>query len=157
MKGTFWLTDILKKCGGFLLVGMMAVTCVDVVGRFFGHPIFGSGEIVTIMATLAISMGLAFTHQTGGHVGVEILIRLFPARTQTVIEICTNILSLALFVLVTWRMTVYAQTLQKTGEISMNLKIPVYLVVYAMSLCMIVLCLVILKEVVQNIKKLRAS
>lgn len=137
-------------------MGMMAVTCVDVVGRFFGHPIFGSVEIVTIMATLAISMGLAFTHQTGGHVGVEILIRLFPARTQTVIEICTNILSFALFALVTWRMTVYAQTLQKTGEISMNLKIPVYLVVYAMSLCLIVLCLAILKEAAQNIKKLRA-
>lgn len=156
MKRIIWFSNVLKKGGGFCLVGMMSLTCVDVVGRFFGHPIFGSVEIVAILTTLALSMGLPFTHETRGHVGVEILVRLFPVRTQAIIELCTNVFSFALFGLVTWRMAVYAYTLQKSGEVSMNLKLPEYLVIYAMSFCLIVLSLIILQDIILNIKKLRA-
>ena len=109
---TFWrlidrILESMKIFGAACLVGMMLLTCADVVGRFFGHPIFGSVEIVGFMATLAVVMALPYTHKVEGHIGVELLVRLFSEKTQTKIEICTGILSLALFAVVTWRMWIY--------------------------------------------------
>ena len=156
MKTLDWLTDILKKIGGFCLVGMMGLTCGDVIGRIFGYPILGSVELVTVMATMAIAMGLAFTHETKGHVGVEILVRLMSERTQTFIGLCTSVLSFFLFAVVTWRMFLYAHDLQRTGEETVNLKLPEYIFVYILSLCLIVFSLTILRDIITHIRKLGA-
>ncbi|MEA2039035.1 MAG: TRAP transporter small permease [Thermodesulfobacteriota bacterium] len=157
MKFIDWISDHLKKGGSICLAVMMFITCADVVGRAFGHPFFGSVEVVTIMATLALAMSLPFTHDSKGHVGVEILVRLFSIKTQTIIELCTEILSFCLFGLLTWRMTLYANTLRRSGEVTMNLKLPEYAVVYAMSFCLIILTIIILKGIILNIKKLRTQ
>ena len=58
-----WLLVKMKIVGAACLVGMTFLTCADVVGRFFGYPIFGSVEIVGFMATLAVVMALPYTHQ----------------------------------------------------------------------------------------------
>jgi TRAP-type C4-dicarboxylate transport system permease small subunit len=68
-----WLVEKMKIVGAACLVGMMSLTCADVIGRYFlRHPIFGSVEIVGFMATTALAMALPYTHKIGGHVGVEI-------------------------------------------------------------------------------------
>ena len=79
------------------------------------------------IATLAVVMAMPYTHQVQGHIGVEILVRLFSEKTQTIIDICTGSISLILFAIVTWRMTVYADTMKKSGEVSMNLELPEHL------------------------------
>ena len=96
-----WVLDKMKIIGAGCLVGMMLLTCVDVVGRALGHPIFGSVEIVGFMAILSVVMALPYTHQVQGHIGVEIIVRLFSEKTQTIIDICTGIISLILFAVVT--------------------------------------------------------
>ena len=146
----------MKIIGAACLVGMTFLTCADVVGRAFGYPIFGSVEIVGFMATLAVGMALPYTHQVNGHIGVEIVIRLLSKKVQTVIEICTGILSLMLFAIVTWRMTIYARTMQESGEVSMNLELPEHLIVYVTAFCLLVFTLNILQFVIQNIRKLKA-
>ena len=57
-----WVLDKLKILGAVSLVGMVSLTCVDVVGRFFGHPVFGSVELVGFMATLSVALALPYTH-----------------------------------------------------------------------------------------------
>ena len=89
-----WVSNKMKAVGAICLVGMTFLTCADVVGRFFRHPIFGSVEIVGYMATLAVAMALPYTHQVKGHIGVEILVRMVPEKVQTVIDIFTGFLSL---------------------------------------------------------------
>ena len=42
----------LMLTGFFACCGMMLLTVVDVIGRFFRHPIFGSVELVGFMATI---------------------------------------------------------------------------------------------------------
>jgi len=147
----------MKIIGAACLVGMMLLTCVDVVGRSFGHPIFGSVEIVGFMATLAVVMAMPYTHQVQGHIGVEIIVRLFSQKTQTIIDICTGLISLILFAVVTWRMTVYANTMKASGEVSMNLELPEYLVVYVTAVCLLIFTLIILQDLVNNIRKLKSK
>jgi len=152
-----WILDIMKIIGAACLVGMMLLTCVDVVGRAFGHPIFGSVEIVGYMAILSVVMAMPYTHQVQGHIGVEIIVRLFSEKTQIIIDICTSIISLILFSIVTWRMTVYANTMKKSGEVSMNLEFPEHLVIYVTAFCLLTFTLVILRDILNNIRKLKSS
>lgn len=152
-----WILDKMKIIGAACLVGMMLLTCADVVGRAFGHPIFGSVEIVGFMATLAVVMAMPYTHQVQGHIGVEILVRLFSEKTQTIIDICTGFISMALFAVVTWRMTVYAGTMKASGEVSMNLELPEHLVIYVTSFCLLVFTLIILRDIINNIRKLKST
>jgi TRAP-type C4-dicarboxylate transport system permease small subunit len=152
-----WILDKLKIIGAACLAGMMLLTCADVVGRAFGHPIFGSVEIVGFMATLAVVMAMPYTHQVQGHIGVEIVVRLFSEKTQTIIDTCTGIISLILFAVVTWRMTVYANTMKASGEVSMNLELPEHLVIFVTAFCLLIFTLIILRDIINNIRKLKSS
>ena len=150
-----WILDKLKIIGAVCLVGMTFLTCADVVGRFFRHPIFGSVELVGFMATLSVAMALPYTQQIKGHIGVEILVRIFSERVQTIIDTCTSFLSLGLFVITTWRMAIYAHEMRLSGEVSMNLEFPEYAIIYVAAFCFVIFSLIILQDIIQNISKLR--
>ena len=156
-KSFDWVLDMLKIVGAACLVGMTLLTCVDVVGRFFGHPVFGSVELVGFMATLAVALALPYTHQVKGHIGVEIVVRLFSERTQAIIDLCTSILSLGLIGIITWRMLVYAGTMKESGEVSMNLELPEYIIIYIVSFCFLIFTLLILKDIIGYIKQLTGA
>ena len=145
--------ESMKAVGAFCLVVMMFLTCADVVGRFFGHPIFGSVEIVGFMAAISVAMALPYTHQARGHIGVEIVVRLFSDRTRKIIELTTNSLALLLFAVVTWRMALYTRTMKASGEVSMNLEIPAYLIIAVVAFCFLVFTLVIVQDLVQALRK----
>ena len=145
----------LKIAGAGCLAVMTLLTCADVVGRLLRHPIFGSVELVTFMATLSVAMALPYTHQVKGHIGVEILVRMLSERTQAIMDLCTSILSLILFAVVTWQMTLYARTLQAAGELSISLKFPEYGIIYAAAFCLLIFSLIILHDILDILQKLR--
>ncbi|RLB42804.1 MAG: TRAP transporter small permease [Deltaproteobacteria bacterium] len=150
-----WIMDKQKVIGACCLVGMMGLTCVDVVGRFFRHPIFGSVELVGYMSTLSVAMALPYTQKVKGHIGVEIVFRLLKPKFQTVLDIITSLLSLGLFAAITWRMAAYALDLHRSGEVSMNLEFPEYVIVYVVSFCFLVFVMIILSDIVNNVRKLK--
>jgi len=150
-----WVLDKLKIAGAACLVLMTLLTCIDVAGRLVRHPIFGSVELVTFMATLSVAMALPYTHHVKGHIGVEILVRMLSERTQAVMDLCTGILSLILFAIITWQMTLYARTLQAAGELSISLKFPEYGIIYAVAFCLLIFTLIILHDILDILLKLR--
>lgn len=159
---TFWkifetLLKGMRFFGALCLVGMTLLTCVDVIGRFFGHPVFGSVELVGFMATLTVALALPYTHQMKGHIGVEILVRLFSQKTQDIIELCTSLVSMLLFALITWRMAVYARTMQMSGEVSMNLELPQHFIIYVTAFCFLMFFLLMVQDVTKLIAKLKGN
>ena len=144
----------LKAIGAVCLAGMGLLTCIDVVGRIFNHPIFGAVELVGFMATLTVAAGLPYTHQVRGHIGVEILVRNFSPKTQTAIELGTSVLSLALFSVVAWQMTDYARTMAASGEVTMNLGFPEYTIIYCVAFCFAVFALSILRDILAHMAAL---
>ena len=156
-KALLFLSDALRLIGLGCLVGMMLLTCVDVIGRKFGHPIFGSVELVGFMATMAVAFALPYTHQVKAHIGVEVLVQLLSQKTQAVIELCTHLVSLALFGIVTWQMTLYAATIQASGTVSMSLELPEHVIIYIVSGCFLIFSLVIIRDIITNIHKLKGA
>ena len=152
-----YLSNVLRLGGALCLAGMSLLTCADVVGRFFKCPIFGSVEIVGFMGVLAAAMALPFTHETRGHIGVELFVRRMPEKRRILIDACTGMISFALFIVVAWRMTLYGISMKQSGEVSMNLELPEYLVIFAVAGCFLVLSAVIAKGVVDGLGRLRSK
>ncbi len=154
-KALQFITDRMKMVGAACLFGMVALTCVDVVGRYFKHPLFGSVELVTFLGVLAVAMALPFTHETKGHIGVELFVRRLPRKSRGVIDLATGIMTLGLFALVTWRMLVYAFKMMRSGEVSMNLELPEYAIIFVVACCFVVFTLAIVKSIARTVEELR--
>jgi len=148
-------SGILKIIGALAITAMMLLTVVDVIGRFFKYPIFGSVELVGFLATVIVAAALPYTYKVEGHVGVEILVRLMSKKIQLIIDLFTRTLSLVLFCLVTWQMFLYAKDIHDTGEVSMNLEFPIYYIIYLLAFGLLVFSVTILETIFENIKQLR--
>lgn len=130
------------------LVGMVLMTCADITGNFFDEPIFGSEEIVSFLMVLVIALTLPFSHMERIHVGVEIVFRLLPAKVQILLKIFTDFLSLLLMITITVMMFSYGYDTWISGEISMNLGFPEYMVIFALAACFLVLNFYILRDII---------
>ena len=149
-----FISKQMKIIGAVCLFGMALLTTADVIGRFFKHPIFGSVEIVTFLAVIVVSMALPFTHEAGGHIGVELFVRRFSRKTRAAIDLFTSTLSLALFAVVAWRMFHYAASMRASGEVSMNLQFPEYTIIYVVGCASVVFCLSIVRTLINHLATL---
>lgn len=145
---TIWMRNAAAAC----LLGMALVTVTDVVGRAFDHPLFGSEEIVTILAVLAVGLSLPYAHQQGSHIGVELVFRTLPKGARRILSALTLALSFVLFVLVAWRMWLYGDTMRESGVLSMNLELPEYLVVYALGIGFVVFALALGRDLLRILR-----
>ena len=123
----------LKVVGALALFCMAVLTCVDIVGRLFGHPIFGSIELVSFLGVIAIACSLPFAHLEKGHIGVEIFIRKLPRKRRNQIGFITEFLAFILFSIVSWRMFLFSFKLRESGELSMNLQLPEYWIIFFLA------------------------
>jgi TRAP-type C4-dicarboxylate transport system permease small subunit len=129
---------------------MALITGADVAMRgIFNTPIFGSEEIVSILGVIAVGFALPYTHFQKSHIGVEIIVRRFSKKTRNIIKLITNSATLALMGIVAWRMFLYAQSLGKSGEVSMNLELPEYYVVYVLSFGLSIYAICLLRDVIK--------
>lgn len=155
---SFWLfidklQDYMKMVAAFFVVGMTAVTCSDVILRVVANsPIFGSEELVSICSLLVMGCALPYSHKKSVHIGVEILMRLFSKRTQAIVKLVTNSLSVILMSIISWRMIIFAGSMAESGERSMNLQLPMYYFAYVLGGGFIVFTIFILKDVIMFFK-----
>jgi len=149
-----FLSDKLKMVGAVALFGMALLTCADVVGRLFGYPIFGSIELVSFLGVFTVAMALPLTQLSKGHIGVELFVDKLPRKGRLFFEVCTETVSLVLFVIISWRMFLFSFKLRASGEVSMNLHLPEYAIVFVLACCCVVLCLVIVSSLLTTLSKL---
>jgi len=138
---------------GFLVI--MLITTVDVIGaKVFLTPVFGALDIVVQAQLIAMSFAAATTLITGRHVAVEFFVPLLPKPLQKVVDVFVNLLGLALFVILVWRLTEYAYSLQIENEVTPTARIPVYPFAYGAAVASIPVCLVYLYYLLESIVRL---
>lgn len=146
MRAIKWLSDLLKKGGGLCLLGMMSLTCADVIGGLFGYPILGSEELVTLMGAVLLAFALPSTHIEKGHIGVDLLYNALPHRVKIVNNRAVTFVSSIFFLLVSWQCYLYAKEMKRVGQVSLTIKFPTFYVIYGISLACLVLAIVIFTE-----------
>lgn len=152
-----FISDKMKIVGAACLVIMTLLTCVDVVGRLLRHPVFGSVEIMSFLGTFAVAMALPLTQELKGHIGVEIVVTKLSRKVRAVVDLCTALASLVLFGLVSWQMYDYSWKFKESGEVSMNLELPEYLIIFVVACSFVVFTIIIVKDIIENFRILRTK
>jgi TRAP-type C4-dicarboxylate transport system permease small subunit len=127
------LASLFNAIAAAAVIGMMALTCVDVLLRFLRHPIPGTYEIVGMLGAVFVSFSLARTTIDNGHIAVDFLVQRFPKRLQHAVEALNSGLCALLFSVVCVQCVQYALDLKASGEVSMTLQMPIYPFVFGLA------------------------
>ena len=158
---------IMYHIAGWAIVVMMLLTCADVTLRLtatlyakYGwqilaplKPISGVYELVCFLGAVAASFAMAHTSIEGGHVSVNFVTRLLPAKIQAGFQIGTGFLGLFLFAIISWQSFIYAQKIRDLGEVSMTLRLPLYPFIYGVSLSALAVCAVLIAAIINEFAK----
>jgi TRAP-type C4-dicarboxylate transport system permease small subunit len=136
-------------------MGMVLLTVADITGRMQQSPIFGSEEIVSFLAVLALGLSLPYAHTHRSHIGVEVFVQLLSTRVRRRLKLFREVLSVLFFGLATVMIGVYARDKQLSGEVSMNLGLPEHMLIYALAASFAVTTLVMLVDLVRFIAQWR--
>ncbi len=105
------LTYCVSAVSMFVLIPMMLLTATDVVARtVFNKPVSGAVETSSYMMVTVILLGIAYTHQVGGHPNVSILVSRLPFRLGAFVEVIVALLCLAITFIIVWRGWVVARS-----------------------------------------------
>ncbi len=126
---------MLGAAAAILLFALMAVTTVDVVGRYiFNWPLRGGFELTELMLLTLIFAGLPLVSRADEHVTLDFIDALFGERgRQWMRRIVDLVCGLIIFGLA-WRVYVKAGKISGYGDITDILHIPVGPFVYFMAL-----------------------
>jgi C4-dicarboxylate transporter DctQ subunit len=136
-----------------VISAMMVLTCTDVVGRYFGHPIRGTYDIIGILGGVIIALSLSYSHVMGRQVAVESIFSRSRRSVQTIINSIICLLSIGMIGLITWRCIVLGNNLWRTGRVSDTIRIPIFPFLYVLTFGCAIYCLVLLIDFFKIFKK----
>lgn len=145
----FRLSKWSNGIAGIVLPVMMLITVADVLLRSFGKPLVGTFELVAYMGALIIGFSIPFTSWIRGHIYVDFFVQKLSPLPQKIINTGTRLLGMALFFLTGWNLMKVGMDLSRSGEVSPTLQLPFYAIVYAIGVCCLIQCLVLLADIVK--------
>jgi TRAP-type C4-dicarboxylate transport system permease small subunit len=133
------LDGLLSRSAGIfaavLLFALMAITCIDVIGRyFFNAPLVGAFEMTEVAMALLIYAALPLVTLREEHVSIDLLGTVISQRWRRVQELVVSAVSVALLVLVAWAVFQKAGSVAEVGLYTDSLRIPMAPVAYFISL-----------------------
>lgn len=127
------LADAFNWVAAAAVVGMMLLTCADILLRLFRRPIPGTYEMVGLLGAVFAAFSLAYTSYHRGHIAVDFLVQKLPPRGQTAFEAGNSLVAAAFFAFVARQCIIYGRQLRDVGEVSMTLQVPLHPFVYGIA------------------------
>ena len=154
MKQINAFSRILAMAASFVLAAMMLLTVADVVLRWlFKYPIIGTTEITESMMACIAFFALAWCASEKSHLKVDLVVDHLPRRLQGALDSFTTLVGLGLVALIAWRSFLEGRAVQEMNLISSLIKIPAFPFYYVISLGCILLCLVMILQLFDHLKK----
>ena len=146
-----WLVNALALIGGVFLIGMITITCANILSRAVWVPIRGTFELMGYAGAIVTAFALGYTQIKKGHIAVDILVTNYSARTKKVIHIINSLLCMVFFIIASWQIAVKANILMKTGEVTETLQVIYYPFTYAVAFGCLVLALTLLTQLLNAV------
>ena len=96
------LIGLSANIGALGLIVEVVVIMIDVVGRAFGSPMFGSQDMITMAMVVLVFGGMALCDRQGGHIAVDLFEPRFPAAMNRWIDILGAALGAVIFAFIAW-------------------------------------------------------
>jgi len=109
---------------GFGIFALMIIGVAQVLGRkLFNFPIHGYIDMVEIMMSFLVFMGLAYTERLGGHIRMEIFVTLMPKRVLWLFEVLSVVIALFVVGVLTYYTGTHAWRSWTSGDSTMDAQI----------------------------------
>lgn len=144
-----WLNKVLIGIAGLFLVGMMLLTCANIVCRTVWIPIQGTVELMGFFGAIVAAFALSDTQRKHGHIAVDILVNTFPAWFRRIVRVINNAICLVFFMIIAWQVAKKAMILWHSGEVTETLHIIYYPFLYAVAFACVVATFVFLTELIK--------
>ena len=146
------ISKYLLWAGIFFMMVIVFVTGIDVIGgKLFTWRLLGAIDIVQLSQAMAMGFGVALALIEGRHVNVEFLVNKLPVAAQRILGVIINLIGLLLFILITWRLSVFGYSFFTTKEATATIYIPIYPFIFALALACIPVCLIFLSSLLKSI------
>lgn len=88
--------------GALALILEVGVILVDVIGRAFGHPMYGSQDLITMVMVILVFGAMALCDRNGGHIAVDLFERYYPPLMNRIIDVVAALMGAVIFVALAW-------------------------------------------------------
>lgn len=139
---------VLAAMAALLIVLLIAVTCIDVVGRYLlNQPFGGAYELTQMLLAALVFVALPLTSADGGHVEVDLALHLFPRGLQRLMGRLAGIVSAAALAYFAYRLVLIGSDQVEDGTRSASLALPMApLAFLAAASCAVSAALMILRR-----------
>ncbi|PPR78696.1 MAG: hypothetical protein CFH01_00851 [Alphaproteobacteria bacterium MarineAlpha2_Bin1] len=148
-----YIDNLIKKIaeffaitGGLSLILIIAITCLNVVGRKLSFPIPGDIELIELLICTAIFFFLPYCQSTRSNIKITIFSTLFPKKLNNFLDFTSTISFLFFASFLAWRMFWGGVDFYKYHDLTMVLNIPKFIFFFPIILSLLVLIFVCLLE-----------
>ena len=107
------------------LLSMVAITVVDVIGRYlFNSPLSGAYELTQLHMTVLIFIGLPMVTARNAHVKIDFLRPLLGARARFVQDCVVGVISALVLAVLAWKMAELGLRFASHGDGTIFANIP---------------------------------
>jgi TRAP-type C4-dicarboxylate transport system permease small subunit len=112
---------------GFGVFALMMIGVAQILSRkIINWPIYGYIDIVEIMMSFLVFMGLAYTERLGGHIRMELILTFLPKRLVNAFEILGVLLGLFVVGVLTYYTGTHALRSYTSGDSTMDAQIALW-------------------------------
>lgn len=96
------LIGLSATIGGLGLVIEVVVVLVDVIGRAFGSPLYGSQDMISMTMVILVFGAMALCDRNGGHISVDLLEDRFSSGFNRWVDVFSALLGALIFLGIAW-------------------------------------------------------
>ncbi len=134
LRSVDWISRILEGAAALSLFSLMAMTCIDVVGRyFFNSPLDGATEITRLMMAVVVFSVLPVASWREEHISVDLLSNVFPKGLVNSRQAILSLIAAAALGGIAYRVWILAARAREYGDTTEFLGIPTYPIIYFIS------------------------
>lgn len=139
-----------------IITGMMFLTTLDVIGRYFlNSPIQGSYEVSEMSMIALVFLGIATVQREKGHVRVDIALPFLPKNIDAYLDIFGLTLGFLSMAILTWQSSLYFWEVWTIKDHSPGIvPIPLWPVAIIMVFGAGLLCIELIIDIFDEVHKL---
>jgi TRAP-type C4-dicarboxylate transport system permease small subunit len=153
---TNWLSKVTRAVNGIgivIIFLLMLLTVTDVVLRkMFSKGILGTLEISEFMMAAIVFFSLAEGELQNRNVNVDLFVRKLSLKSRVIIDAIMKILGFVLYCFITFAVFSYAGLMKSSGEVSLDLWLPKYPLIYVVAVALIIFSAVLLFHMITAVK-----
>jgi TRAP-type C4-dicarboxylate transport system permease small subunit len=151
-----YITEKMAWVSMVAILACVALVVTDVIRyQAVSKPIPGTHEVVELIASVILSMGIGYLTFLRGHVSVGILVDRFSPRVQAVFDLVTGLFSLGFTIWLTAGVAEMAFRNLTYGWVTGVLQISRHPFMFLIALSLALTCVVLVRDVIKSVLVIR--